>query len=152
LDLFLEFRSSARGTLARVGILTREIRRYWNPDHDAIVDQAARDFEDKIEAINKQVTSEFRDECNALNEELRRVAEGVLSELRKKANDLFARMSEQLEARQPVFKPPEIEFEADEDPEPLLDSRRDYLEQLAAYKMFQGKSPPVINGEDDEDG
>ena len=29
--------------------------------------------------------------------------------------------------------------EADEDPAPLFDSRRDYVEQIGAYKRHQGK-------------
>jgi hypothetical protein len=70
-------------------------------------------------------------------------------DLRAKANDLFARMREQLEARAPLFELPEIEFEADEDPDPLLDTRRSYLDQLDSYKKFQGKSPAVPNGEDE---
>jgi hypothetical protein len=132
-------------------ILRREIRRYWNSDHDDIVDRAFEDFEDEIEAVNNQVTGEFRDELNALNEELQRVTEGVFSELRSKANDLFARMREHLEARQLAFGLPAIEFEADEDPDPLLDSKRDYLEQLAAYKRFQGKSPISLPNGDHKD-
>ena len=91
------------GTLRR--ILVAEIERYWNSDHDDIVKQACEDFEEKIAALNKEVTGEFRDEYNALNEEMRRVAEGVFSELRKKANDLFARMREQLEVAPAGFRP-----------------------------------------------
>lgn len=67
------------------------------------------------------------------------MSEGVFTELRAKANDLFARMQAQLEARKPAYEPPEIEFEADEDDDALFDSRRDYLDQIAAYKRFQGK-------------
>jgi hypothetical protein len=120
-------------------ILVAEIERYWNPDHNDIVDQASNDFEDAIAAVNKQVADEFRDEFNALDAEVRRVAEGIFTELRSKANDLFARMSEQLEARKPTFELPEIEFAADEDDNALFDSQRGYLDQVAAYKKFQGK-------------
>jgi hypothetical protein len=120
-------------------ILVAEIERYWNPDHNDIVDQASNDFEDAIAAVNKQVADEFRDEFNALDAEVRRVAEGIFNELRLKANDLFARMSEQLEARKPTFELPEIEFAADEDDNALFDSQRGYLDQVAAYKKFQGK-------------
>jgi len=38
---------------------------------------------------------------------------------------------------------------ADDDPDPLYDSRRGYLDQLQAYKRFQGKSP-LPNGEDED--
>jgi hypothetical protein len=58
-------------------------------------------------------------------------------------------MQQRLEKEQPDWELPEIEFEADDDPDPLYDSRRGYLDQLQAYKRFQGKSP-LPNGEDED--
>jgi hypothetical protein len=132
-------------------ILIREIRRYWNPDHGELVDQAYEDFKAEIDDANAEVTTEFKDELDALDEELRRVR-GTFDGLNRTARELFARMRERLQKREDelVFEPPEIEFEADEDPDALFDSRRDYLEQLAAYKRFQGKIPTVSNGEDED--
>ena len=76
----------------------------------------------------------------AINQEMRAL-DNVFDDVRQKASDLLARMRERLEEQQSVFELPEIEFEADEDPDPLFDSRRGYLDQLARYKRFQGKAP-----------
>lgn len=48
-------------------------------------------------------------------------------------------MRDRLEKQKPEFEPPNITFTADEDDDPLFDSRRGYLEQLAAYKRLQSK-------------
>ncbi len=129
-------------------ILEREIRRYWNPNHDDIVDDAWSDFRALLREINETVRAQFADELNALDKELQRFNKR-LTKTRQKARELFGRMQQQLEEEQPNLEPPVIEFEADEDPDPLYDSRRGYLDQLQAYKRFQGKSP-LPNGEDED--
>jgi hypothetical protein len=127
------------GALQR--ILTEEIERYWSQDHDRIVDEAGDAFEAQIEAVNEQVAAEFKGELDALTAELREL-EVASRRLRPTAENLFARMRERLAALQPTFKRPRINFVGDEDLDPLLDSQRDYFDQLASYKRFQGKSAP----------
>jgi glutamyl-tRNA reductase len=122
-------------------ILEKEIRRYWNPDHDAVVEQAVDDFADQVAAVEAEVKAAFKEQLAALRKQ-----EVALSKRTVKAaaaaREVLEQMQQQLKERMPLFEPPVIEFEADEDPAPLFDSRRDYLEQLAAYKKFQSKAPP----------
>lgn len=121
-------------------ILQAEIKRYWNPDHDDQVAEAWAVFEIGLVKINDAVRAEFDAEVADINAEVRALGD-VFAQVEQKTAALFYRMRQRLEEQQPVFKPPKIEFAADEDSNPLLDSRRDYLDQLASYKRFQGKAP-----------
>jgi hypothetical protein len=96
------------------------------------------------------VTGQCTDQLDAL-EGQRQVVLSAAAARGDVAGETFEQIHELLQAREPVFAPPEIDFEADEDDDPLFDSRRDYLDQLAAYKRFQGKTPVAPDGEDDDD-
>ena len=120
----------------------------WNPNHDGQVTHAWSDFRALLREINETVKAEFADELGALDKELQQFNKR-LTKTRRKARELFGRMQQRLEKEQPDWELPEIEFEADDDPDPLYDSRRGYLDQLQAYKRFQGKSP-LSNGEDED--
>jgi hypothetical protein len=131
------------GALRR--ILVAEIERDWNADHDDEVNDAWADFQAELQEINVEVAAEFKDEFEALEKQRQRLEKST-AKMAKIARDLFARMHKRLEQRKPAFVPPEIAFEADEDPNPLFDSRRSYLDQLAVYKEFQGKAAPGLTG------
>lgn len=135
------------GVLQR--ILVAEIERYRNPDHTAKVAQACLDFERELDELNEAVTAEFEEQLAVVEARWRHVMEAY-ERYRGVAEDTFKQMREDLITRAPAFELPDIEFEADEDPDPLFDSRRDYLEQLAAYKRFQGKNP-ILPDDDDDD-
>jgi hypothetical protein len=65
-------------------ILEREIRRYWNPNHDDQIDDAGSDFQALLREINGTVRAEFADELDALDKELQRFNKR-LSKTRQKA-------------------------------------------------------------------
>jgi hypothetical protein len=127
-------------------ILEREIRRYWNPEHDDEVRREEAAFEDELDAINEEVQAELADELAALDAEEGRLR-GLCRTLEEQTRELFARIKARLAERKPSFEPPTIEFTADEDPDPLFDSRRCYLDQLASYKRFQNKTESDAAGE-----
>jgi hypothetical protein len=120
-------------------ILAHEIRRYWNPEHDGETAEAKAAFEDELDAINDEVHAEFAGEIAALDAEEERLR-GPCRALQERARELFARIEARLAEQEPSFEPPIIEFAANEDPDPLFDSRRSYLDQLARYKRFQNKT------------
>jgi hypothetical protein len=114
-------------------ILVAEIERYWNPDHDEEVDQACQDFENELQAINDNVIDDFATQLADVDQQWRLVVEAY-ERYRNIAEDTFQQMRQQLLDRTPAFEPPMINgfFTADEDDDPLFDSKRNYLEQLAA--------------------
>ena len=127
-------------------ILKREIRRYWNPEHDDEIAEAKAAFEDELDAINDEVHAKFANELAELDAEEERLRD-LGRALEEQATELFTRIEARLAERQPCFEPPIIEFTADEDPDPLFDSRRCYLDQLASYKRFQNKTESDAAGE-----
>jgi hypothetical protein len=96
-------------------------------------------FEAQIATVNDAVTAEFQPEIVELVDRVASVLE-QLGGVKEQAYDVFTRMQRRLDEEQPVFKPSEIEFEADEDDNPLFDSRRSYLDQLASYKRFRERT------------
>ena len=80
----------------------------------------------------------FEAEINALNQQIQSVNEQV-AELRSRMQPVWATMVTKLRERQPEITTYCPDFEADEDPWPLFDSTRDYVEQVDCYKEYQGK-------------
>ena len=125
-------------------ILTREIGRYYDARLTARVTQARQRLErvlnDERQAVIAAHAAEI-DELGAEYAALRNDFDGRVADLASRLRALWAVMADDLEGRAPDiddYPIPQAE-DADERPEPLYDSEREYLEQIDAYKAFQGK-------------
>jgi hypothetical protein len=122
-------------------IVRREADRYWNPSHDNDVDDSCRSFVELCREETQAVLAAHQDRLEELNTEWQRVA-ADLRAWQDRAAPVWRGIAESLEKCAPEvgngydFTPP---FEADEDPDPLYDSRRSYVEQVDRYKAHQGK-------------
>jgi hypothetical protein len=126
------------GELAR--IVEREISRYYDDTLEERTEEVVNEISRDLIRIEREVRDEHRDELDELEsdwEEIRRQVE----DWRERAEPLWHAMAEELEARKPDAEDydwPEPE-EGDEDPDPLFDSTRDYVEQVDRYKGHQQK-------------
>jgi hypothetical protein len=121
-------------------ILEREIGRYWNEDHDDGVDDACQSIEDDLEEITADAHSEHQDEIDALAAEWQEIVKAQRAWI-ELAKPVWQAIREKLEVAAPrvydtQWRP---DFDADEDPDPMFDSTRDYVEQMDRYKEHQGK-------------
>jgi hypothetical protein len=120
-------------------IVEAEIGRYYDDTLQGRIDEHASEIDGLCEGLNEEVRTRHAEEIEALQ---RRHQELDLARA-----DLWARMEEELEsdpARQGIEN--ELDHywpephEPDEDPDPLFDSKRSYLEQMRRYKQHQGKT------------
>jgi hypothetical protein len=133
-------------------ILTREVERYYDRTLDRRIWRRNVEVETELVRIDGRVRERHADEIAALEaargeivaevERMRaRIAE-MESALEAQAEPLFETMTEELEAEAPDvddYEWPEPK-DGDEDPDPLFDSTREYLDQIDRYKAQQGKS------------
>lgn len=114
-------------------ILVEEIERYYDTSLARNINEAARGVEEEIEDINDTVEAEFEFEHEKLSSELADLSNRI-SLYRERANQRLSELAPYID---------EIEWpepsEADEDPDPLFDSQRDYVEQIDRYKEFQDR-------------
>ena len=126
-------------------ILVREIERFLDPSLRrrwlAARDQAQR----ALDEITDDVLSEYAEERGALEDRLvalREQIEGATQQLEADLSALNEAMRQDLERRaQPIIDGLAMpqSRRTDEWESPLFDSARDYVEQIDAYKAFQGK-------------
>jgi hypothetical protein len=114
-------------------ILTQEIERYYDIELDENVDGAASGLDDEIDAVNDSVHDQYADEIEALRNDC-----AALNERREM---LFQQIEDSLGEGAPStggIEWPEP-CDGDEDPDPLYDSKRSYIDQIDRYKAHQGK-------------
>lgn len=104
-------------------------------------ERVAGDVESDLDDATDSVRETFADELAPFNERYQRIR-ADLDALLAEAQPVFTRMAGALTeegdailANADFPEPPE----ADEDPDPLYDSSRDYIEQIDRYKGHQGK-------------
>lgn len=125
-------------------VLTNYIERYYDTDLDNRARTARRDLERDASQIRREVLDSFANqlgEVRAKLEQIRVVAGPMMAEYAEAVRELWEEISEELKARTPdldEYPIPEAD-EADEIGDGLYNTERDYLEQLEAYKTFQGK-------------
>jgi len=121
------------------GILVREIERFYDPGVAAAWRRAWWLAQVRLGRISAEVLSRHAEKDADLEERLaalRETADGLALDIEER-NVVIK--SELLEAsRGAAFGWP-MPRDADEWPDPLFDSSRGYLEQIASYKSFQGK-------------
>lgn len=125
-------------------ILTGEIERYYDRTLGARVQEAQEALEqalhDERQAVIDAHAAEI-DELRSEYAELRNDFDARVASLAGRVRTLWAALADELDGRAPDihdYPIPQAE-DADERPDPLYDSEREYLEQIDAYKAFQGK-------------
>ena len=125
-------------------ILTNYIERYYDTDLDNRSRQARQELERDYTDIRTEVLDTFVDqidELRAKQQQIQALAGPLMQEYADEVRNLWAEISEELQARTPdldEYLLPEGD-EGNEIGDGLYNSQRDYLEQLRAYKRFQGK-------------
>jgi hypothetical protein len=139
-------------------IVKGEIERYHDANLDRRIQAKASKVNKEIADIESEIEDEHRDELDALEsqwativaecesleaemEEQREDLQVKIEAWKERANPTWHAMSESLQARAPdldAIEWPEPD-EGDEDPDPLFDSIRDYIEQIDRYKEHQGR-------------
>jgi hypothetical protein len=146
------------GLLAR--ILREEIRRYWDPDHHDRVEETLDDIRNQLGEINNEAANhpevvalmaefdEIKAKHDAWCERTEATLKAELAEIAgereawiERAKPVWQEIRNRLDENAPNIN--DIEWDeaggADEDPDPLFDSTRDYIEQIDRYKEFQDK-------------
>lgn len=121
-------------------IVTREASRYLDRALERRVFSARHDLERRIRNAEEAVRERHTEEIARLTGRW----DGVLAELadiEADAADLFERMEPELRDAAPAVNAEDVPTPEGNEPiaEPLFDSRRDWLEQLDHYKLWQGK-------------
>ena len=100
---------------------------------------AFEDVQDAV-AVEQAAIADLIQECEARIAQHERAIEQHLDRWRARAAPVWESIREAIEDRLPDLT--EIEWpqpEPPDEPEALYDSRRDYVEQIARYKLHQGK-------------
>jgi hypothetical protein len=143
------------GVLRR--ILRDEILRYYDPTLTARRDEAAGEVYAEIHQISADLRRDFADRIEPLEVEWQAIQEGMQDRVRDwhdRAAVVWTEMTAALEERAPDFDA--IEWpepaDGDEDPDPLFDSTRTYVDQMKAYRGFQGRLADKRDPDEDADG
>jgi hypothetical protein len=126
------------GVLAQ--IIRAEIDRYYDHDHDSNVDDRCSQIAEIFWNITTDVYSAHRPELDKLTAEFGKITEAYKAWL-EQAQPLWKTIADELEENSPDLDGEEwtSPFVADEDPNPLFDSKRSYVEQIDRYKAHQDK-------------
>jgi hypothetical protein len=133
-------------------ILQREIDRYRDRNLDRRIANVAKKARKVVIPIQRRVyarharaIAQVEADHEALIAEIDEMRERIATlqaEFERRAEPVFETIEEDLQAELPAaedYRWPEPK-EGDEDDDPLYDSNRDYLDQLARYREHQGKS------------
>ncbi len=125
-------------------VLSQYIEEYYDASLAAQVADVETQVQARLEAIREQVVSRFTDDIDTVREEytqLRDEFTGRMEGCRTRLFDLWQTMKQELTVSAPRldgYALPQAAL-ANEIGEGLYDSTRDYIEQIDAYKEFQGK-------------
>ncbi len=130
-------------------ILTTYIEHYYDTDLDSRTSQARRELERDYTQIRFNVLRTYADrieELRAKHEQIQTLVGATMQEYAAGVRSLWGEIAKDLQERSPdldEYLIPEAD-EASEIGDGLYNSQRSYLEQLEAYKRFQGK---ILGGE-----
>jgi hypothetical protein len=121
-------------------IVAGEVERYWNEYHDEAVDATCEGITQQFREITTQAHNVHQDEIAALRAEWDKIR-ATIEAWNEQAKPIWQAITNTLEGNTPDLD--DIEwcpsFVANEDPDPLYDSTRSYIEQIDRYKKHQGK-------------
>jgi hypothetical protein len=126
-------------------VLSRYIECYYDSSLDERVTQARAALENDLGVVWQQVAGHYADDVEALRSEyehLQREFEGRMAGYTQRVQGLWQAMRQELDVSVPdlsYYPVPQPECFG-EIGDGLYDSGRDYLGQLEAYKVFQGKA------------
>ena len=126
-------------------VLSRYIECYYDSSLDERIAQARVALEDDLGVVWQQVAGRYTDDVEALRseyEQLQREFEGRMAGYTQRVQGLWQAMRQDLDVSVPdlgYYPVPQPECYG-EIGDGLYDSSRDYLVQLEAYKVFQGKA------------
>jgi len=122
-------------------ILLGEIERYYDTSlNDEVADKAA-DVESELDDITAAVHEHHAEDIAQLEAE-RKVVVAAIKSFKRKAAPILRNIERDLSDQAPdidQYDWPEG-AEGDEDDDPMFDSSRSYVDQVARYKEHQGKS------------
>ena len=130
-------------------IVEAEIARYQqvDPEVNRQFSAVSQEIRDELRVVEEAVLARHVDSLDELRQEHERIlydlsrVQEELEELSEQVGSVFADIRDDLEAERPDLSQwqwPEPS-EPNEDPDPLFDSRRGYVEQIDRYKQHQGK-------------
>lgn len=131
-------------------ILRAEIERYYDVTLRSRTTEVAREINGKLSVINTEVHAEHEPSIEALRVEWRAIQNSI-ENWKERAEVVWQAITRALEAKAPKLSSiawPEP-AEGREDPEPLFDSRRSYLEQMEVYKRHQGHVTGISQTDED---
>jgi hypothetical protein len=121
-------------------ILEREIMRYYDPTLHRRTATVAAQVERDLASASAKIRRRHAGDIAALAAEHRRII-ALLRASERKTAPIMRRIERALQAAAPdldTYSWPEPR-QGNEDPDPLFDSTRDYVEQINRYKAHQGK-------------
>jgi hypothetical protein len=138
------------------GLLAEIVEEAFAPFFDETLEERVAEqrqaLEDACRALRFDALVPFDERREALEERvnaLRSSVEAEIAALDEEARALGAEIIDALAAVMPdvtAFPVPQpVEADESDLPIPLYDGAREYLEQLAAYKAFQGKAAPILD-------
>ena len=124
------------GVLAKM--VTAEIERFIDPDHRRAYDLAVSEHRARLTRIAENVHDVHADEIDDLRDGYADLV-AQFSDWHSRARTVFDQITDELEDTEiPDFDPPSPR-PPDPPPEPLFSSSRNYFDQIAAYRLWQGK-------------
>lgn len=132
-------------------IMRGYIRRYYDTGLDERTRAARTELEQAMRQAQRRVLADNQQEIDEARQELERITAEYgprMEAYKERLQDLWQAINEGLEEEQPTladYPRPETR-DADELGDGLYNSQRSYLDQIEAYKQFQGKA--VESGDD----
>ena len=125
------------GALAKM--VTAEIERFIDPEFPRAYDQAVSEHRALLERFTQDVQNEHAEAIDGLRGEYADLV-AKFSDWHERAESVFQRITDDLEDIEiPDFEPPSPR-PPDPPPEPLFKSSRSYLDQIEAYRVWQGRA------------
>jgi hypothetical protein len=120
--------------------VSTEIQRYWNDDHDKIVNEKCSEIRSLLDRINNQAYSASESEIEELEVRWQKINDAV-DDWMDCAKPIWHAIGTRLDNNAPSIVDVEWTkpFAVEEDEDPLFNSARNYVEQIDRYKKHQGK-------------
>jgi hypothetical protein len=144
------YRAPARRLRSRITRKAAEVRRDIAEAEELVLEEHAAEVEElqdawaesqtQIAEHQEAITAKIA-ECQAAIAEHQAAIEAELHGWQDRAAPVWERIADDMTAAMPApdaIEWPELDLD-DEDANPLFDSTRDYLDQMTAYKRYQGK-------------